>query len=111
MPQKIIDLDPTKPIETTVDELQFPPRSLIILLGNYDPALDDQVLSIMSRVIVPGAVDPGALVLDDASTSGCAALLGRAALDEDQMPPVLGVIPRDRAETDVDANQDRKSVV
>jgi hypothetical protein len=106
MPQKIIDLDPTKPIETTVGELQFPPRSLIILLGDYDPALDDQVLSIMSRVILPGALDPDALVLDDAGSSGCAALLGRAALDQDQMPPVLGVIPHDRAETDVDANHD-----
>lgn len=104
MPQKVIDLDPSKPIESLVAELQFPQRSLIILLGEYDPALDSQVLSIISRVILSAALDPGALILDDARRSGCASLVGRAALDQDRMPSILGIVSHDRAVDELDAN-------
>jgi hypothetical protein len=104
MTQKLIDLDPTKSIESLVGELQLPQRSLIMLLGEYDPALDSKVLSIVGRVIVAAALDPGALVLDDARPCGCAALLGGAAQDQDQMPTILGIIPHDRAVSEVDAN-------
>ena len=106
MPQKIIDVDPSKPIASTVAELQLPPRPLIVLLGDFADGLNDQVRSICSRVIAPAALDPGALILDDARCSGCSPLIAQAALEQDTMPPLLGIIPSDRVATDIDANHE-----
>ena len=106
MSHTIIDVDAAKSIEATVKELNLPRLPLIILLGDFDPNLSDQVLSICSRVIAPSALDPGALVLDDARSSGCAALMGQAALDQDKMPQLLGIIPKDRADSDIDPNHE-----
>jgi hypothetical protein len=104
MPQNIVDVDPSKPIATTVKELGLSPRPLLILLGDFDANLDSQIRAICSRVIAPLALSPGALILDDAKSAGCAALMGQAGLEQDQMPPLLGIVPNDRAVTDIDPN-------
>jgi hypothetical protein len=104
MPQKIIDIDPSKPIASTVAELQLPPRPVILLLSDFDNQLDGQIRSICGRVIVPAALDPGALIVDNARCSGCAALIAQAALDQDKMAPLLGIVPNNRLSSDIDAD-------
>lgn len=106
MPQKIIDVDAARPIQATVAELQLPPRPLIVLLSDFESKLNDQVQSICSRVIVPAALDPGALILDNAHCSGCARLVAQAALEQDKATPLLGVVPSDRAATEIDGDHD-----
>lgn len=106
MPQRIIDIDASKPIPSTVAELQLPSRPLIVLLSDFDQNLNEQVRSICSRVIAPAALDPGALILDNASCSGCAALVAQAALEQDKMTALLGIVPADRAMSDIDTNHD-----
>ncbi len=104
MPPNIVDVDPSKPVATTVKELGLPARPLLILLGDFDAALNSQIRAICSRVIAPLALSPGALILDDASCAGCAALIGQAALDQDQTPPLLGIVTSGRAVNQMDPN-------
>jgi hypothetical protein len=106
MPQKIIDVDPSKPIASTVAELQLPSRPVILLLSDFDTKLNDQIRSICGRVIVPAALDPGALIVDNARCSGCAALIAQAALNQDKMAPLLGIVPNDRPPSDIDADHE-----
>jgi len=104
MAQKIIDVDASRPIESTVAELQLPALPLIVLLSDFDKKLNDQVRSICSRVIAPAALDPGALILDNAHCTGCAGLMARAALEQDKMPTLLGVVPCDMGGADIDGD-------
>jgi hypothetical protein len=104
MPQNIVDVDPSKSVATTVKGLGLPPLPLLILLGDFDANLNSQVRAICSRVIAPLALNPGALILDDARCAGCAALIAQAALDQDQTPLLFGIVPHDRAATAIDPN-------
>src|SRR5438067_724003 len=97
MSQKTIDIDPEQPIEQSLKQLQLEPSSLIVLLGAFDPSLNNQVRSICSRAIAPAALKSRALILDDGKTSGCAAAIGQAALDQDEPLQLLAVIPNGRA--------------
>jgi hypothetical protein len=106
MAQKIVDIDPSKPIESTAEEFRPLTRSLIILLGTFDPGLNDQISSVFSRVVAPVAVDSGALILDDARSSGCAPLMAQAALDQDKVPTLIGIVANDRAADDIDPNHE-----
>lgn len=106
MPQKIVDLDPSKPIETTAEELRPSARSLVILLGDFEPALNNQIRSIFSRVVAPVAVESDAFILDDARNSGCAPLIAQAALDQDRVPTLIGIIAYDRAANDIESNHE-----
>lgn len=106
MAQKIIDIDAAKPIESTVAELGLPRRPLIVLLGDFDSKLNSQVGSICRRVIAPAALEPGALILDNARCAGCAALIATAALEQDKPVALLGIIPSDRAPTDIDGDHE-----
>ncbi len=101
---QIADLTSPEAIQSAIDKLQLTPRPLIILLGNFDEHLNPQVRSICSRIIAPIAIDPGALILDDGSGSGCAALMGEAAAEQDQMPSLLGLISNEAAESALDSN-------
>jgi hypothetical protein len=103
MPQNIEDIDPAKPI----DPIAPAPRSLIVLLGAFDPALNDQVRSIFNRVVAPVAVDSGALIVDDAGISGCAPLMAVAAVEQDAVPSVIGIIPNDRDPNAINPNHSR----
>jgi hypothetical protein len=105
MAQQIVDIDPTKPLGDSVQALKLTPRALILLLGEFDPALSGQVRSICSRALAPIALDPGALIVDDGS-SGCAGLLGQAAADQDQMAQLLAVVPHDRPPDSIDINHE-----
>ncbi len=104
MSQQIIDLDATKPLSDSIQALKLTPRPLILLLGEFDSALNDQVRSICSRVIASIALNPGALIADDGRASCCASLVGQAAADQDRMAPLLAVAPHDRQPTDIDPN-------
>jgi hypothetical protein len=104
MAQKIIDVDASKPIESTVAELQLPARPLIVLLSDFDSKLNEQVRSICRRVIAPAALDPGALILDNAHCSGCAGLIARAVMEQDKMAMLLGVVPNDMAAANIDGD-------
>ena len=106
MAQKIIDLDPSKTIEEVAGEFRPPSRSLVILLGDFDPGLNEKVRSIFSRVVVPVAADSGALVLDDARKTGCAPLAAQALLDHDTPPSLIGIVPNDRAANDTEPNHE-----
>lgn len=106
MPQNIIDVDASKPIAATVTELKLPSQPLILLLGDFDDKLGDQVRSICSRVIAPAALAPGALILDNARCSGCAASMAQAALEQDKMTLLLGVVPNDRSANDIDPHHE-----
>ena len=106
MPRKIVDIDPSRPIETATEELRPATRSLIVLLGAFDPALNDRTRSIFSRVVVPVAAQSGALILDDARSSGCAPLMAQATLDQDTVPAVIGIIANDRAANDIDPDHE-----
>ncbi|HWF07901.1 MAG TPA: DUF4231 domain-containing protein [Bryobacteraceae bacterium] len=103
MPQKIEDIDPAKPI----DPIAPAPRSLIVIVGAYDAGLNDPVRSILNRVVVPVAVDSGALIVDDAGVSGCAPLIAIAAAEQDAVPPVIGIIPNERDPNAIDRNHSR----
>lgn len=104
MPQNITDIDLSQPLEISLSKLRLPQSPLMILLGEFPASLNDQIRSICRRVLAPIANDPGALILDNAACSGCAAAFGSAALDQDKMPLFLGVVPNDRALSEIDPN-------
>ena len=106
MPQKIVDVDPSKPIATAAEEFRVAARSLIILLGAFDQSLNERTRSVFSRVVVPVAVEANALILDDAGTTGCAPLMAQATLDQDTVPTLIGVIRNDRTGNDIDPNHE-----
>lgn len=102
MSQQIIDVDPSRSIESTVAGLQLPPRPLILLLSDFDSSLNEQVRSICNRVIAPAAIEPGAVILDNARCSGCAGLVAQAALEQDKMATLVGVVPGDTPPGEID---------
>jgi SMODS and SLOG-associating 2TM effector domain 1/SLOG in TRPM, prokaryote/Protein of unknown function (DUF4231) len=106
MTQKIVDIDPSKPVVTAAEEFRPATRSLIILLGAFDPGLNDRTRSVFSRVVAPVAVESGALILDDARSSGCAPLMAQATLDQDTVPTLIGIIANDRTANDIDPNHE-----
>jgi hypothetical protein len=107
MPATIVDIDPQRKLEEQVAQLQLPKLPPIILLGDFDASLNGKVGAICSRVLAAIALEPGALLVDDARCSSCAALMGKAATDEDVTPPIIGIIPHDRAQAEIDPNHDR----
>jgi hypothetical protein len=100
------EFDPSKPVVTAAEEFRPATRSLIILLGAFDPGLNDRTRSVFSRVVVPVAVESGALILDDARSSGCAPLMAQATLDQDTVPTLIGIIANDRTANDIDPNHE-----
>src|ERR1700733_8761810 len=101
MGQRIVDLDPSKTIEAAASEFRPPSRALVILLGDFDSGLSDKIRSIFSRVLVPVAADSGALIIDDARNSGCAPLVAQAALDQERVPTLIGIVANGRAANDI----------
>lgn len=104
MPQKIIDIDASQPLDAAIQQLQLPPLPLIILLGCFSPDSNEQIGAICRRVLAPLTLNPGALIVDDGKCSGCAAVFGRAAVGQDQMPHLLGIVPHSRISSDIDPN-------
>lgn len=106
MPATIIDIDATKKLEDQVATLKLAKSPPIVLLGDADPGLSAKVRAICSRVLAPVALDPGALIVDNAKCGSCAALMGLAAADEDHTPQLVGIVPHDRAGAGIDPNHD-----
>ena len=104
MAQTILDIDVSKSIETNLAELKIELRPVILLLGDFDSSLTVQVHSICDRVIAPLAADPGALLVDNGRRSGCAAVAGQVAAEQDKAPPHLGIVPFGTQSSDIDTN-------
>ena len=104
MPATIVDIDPQKKLDEQIARLQLPKLPPIVLLGDFDATLNSRVRAICSRVLAAVALDPGALIVDNARCSSCAGLMGQAAADEDVTPPIIGIVPYGRAVADIDSN-------
>ena len=107
MPSPIVDIDPQKKLDEQIAQLQLPKLPPIVLLGDFDATLNSRVRAICSRVLAAIAVDPGALIIDNARCSSCAGLMGQAAAEEDVMPTVIGIVPHGRAPEDIDPNHSK----
>jgi hypothetical protein len=103
MPANIEDIDPTKPVSPVAP----PAQSLVVLLGAFDVGLNDKVRSIFNRVVVPVAVAANALIVDDAGISGCAPLIALAAVEQDTVPPVVGIVEHEREGGGIEPNHAR----
>jgi len=88
---KLIDPSVTDTIGSIVAQIKSEPRPSIIILGNYDVSLESTVKSLCSRAIIPSAVGSGAAIIDDGANSGCSALMGQAARDEEPRPTLFGI--------------------
>lgn len=95
MPPSLIDIDPSQPLAEAMKKLQFSPSPLILLFGDFSANCNDQIASIFQRTVVPVALEVGAIIVDDAKCSGCAAAIARAALDRDEAPRLLGIVRAD----------------
>ena len=95
---RLIDLSATDTIDSIVAQIKSEPKSLIILLGDNDVSLDPAVKSLCSRAIVPAAVSSGAAIIDNGANSGCSALIGQAAREEEQGPTLIGIAPHNAVE-------------
>ena len=104
MAQTILDIDVSKSIETNLAELKLELRPIILLLGDFDSSLTVHVHSVCDRVIVPLAVDLGALLVDNGRRSGCAAVAGQVVVEQDKAPPPLGIVPFGTQSNDIDTN-------
>ena len=79
-------LSATDTVDSIVAQIKNQPKPLIILLGDYDVALEPTVRSLFSRAIVPAAVGSGVVIIDNGANCGCSAAVGYATRDEDHGP-------------------------
>jgi hypothetical protein len=93
MSQQIVDVDSSKSIAVTAQQLNLKPNALIVLLGSVDASTGAALRSLCARAIGPTAYHLGALIIDDARVSGFAALMAEGALELDHAPSMLGVVP------------------
>lgn len=107
MPATIVEIDPQRKLDEQIAQLQLPKLPPIVLLGDFDATLNSRVRAICSRVLAAVALDPGALIIDNARCSSCAGLMGQVAADEDVTPPIVGIVPNGRASGDIDPNHDK----
>ncbi len=68
------------------------PEVIILLLGSFDAALAPQVRSVFARALIPVALLTKAMIVDNGSSEGIAALMGQAAQQVDQAPMLLGIL-------------------
>ena len=87
---------------TAASKVNLKSNSIIILLGNFDAALQPKVRSILSRAVAPLALDSGALIVDNGATSGSAAAMGLAARDQETPPALLAIVANNAKDFDPD---------
>src|SRR5438128_2554092 len=92
---RVIEIQASDTLEQAADKIDPKPRALILVLGDFEPALHPQVRSICSRSMVPLAVNPGALLIVNGTGSGCAAAVAEAARDADEPPSTLAIVAND----------------
>jgi hypothetical protein len=73
---------------------------IFLIFGSLESALSLQVRSTFARALVPVALYANALLIDNGSNDGLAALLGQAAQQVDKSPTLLGILPSGVAEPD-----------
>lgn len=95
-----IELQASDTPETAAGKLQLQPKSIVLLLGNFDASFQPKVRSILSRAVAPLAVDSGALIVDNGATSGSAAAMGLASRDQDTAPALLAIMAHDASPCD-----------
>jgi hypothetical protein len=103
--QKIVDIDPSKPLREQVAGLGLPRLPLLIVLGDFDAGLNPQICSICSRVLAPLALTPGAIIVDMGNGT-CAGLMGQACADQDRMATLVAVVPHGTRDEDVEPNHE-----
>lgn len=86
-----IDLTESSAPRATVAALGLQPGALLLLLGDFDPSLNQQVRSLCARAIGPAAFCAKALIIDDGDPSGLASLMGSAVQELEQPPTLLGI--------------------
>jgi len=91
--KRLIAVSASDTIDSIIAQIKSEPRPVIILLGDYDVSLDPTVKSLCSRAIVPAAMGSGAVIIDNGANSGCSALIGQTARDEEQGPTLIGIAP------------------
>src|SRR5579863_10152783 len=101
--QQIIELA-SDTYKQVIEALHLSDKPLIILLGDVGEELKPQMRAICRRVIAPLAVNPGALIVDDAMCAGCAAAIGQASQELDNPPTVVGIVSHDKAIETIDPN-------
>src|SRR5438477_180795 len=106
MAQTFFDIDSSKSLQANLVQLNFPVWPVILLLGEFEASLRDQVASICERVIAPLSANGGALLVDDGAPSGCAAVVGQVARDQDQTPPHVGIVPSGKDGINIDTNHE-----
>ena len=92
---QVIEVQASDTIESAAAKLDLQPKSLLVLMGDFDAALRPQIRSICSRGIAPLAVRQGALIIDNGSVAGCAAVIGEAARELDEAPVMLEIMAHD----------------
>ncbi len=97
MPPTILEIDALKPLDSP----------LIVITGDFTGQCSDQVASIFQRAVVPAAVEVGALIVDDARRSGCAAALATAASDQQKPARLVGIVENGRVEADIEPNHEQ----
>ncbi|HLK67036.1 MAG TPA: DUF4231 domain-containing protein [Bryobacteraceae bacterium] len=100
MNQSVIELQSTDTPETAAAKIKPEPKSVVVMLGSTDPSLQSQVRSLLSRAVAPLSLDSGALIIDDGSKSGAAAIMGLAAQDQDTPPNLLSIVRHETTEWD-----------
>jgi hypothetical protein len=98
--QRLIALSASDTIDSIIAQIKSEPKPLMMLLGDYDVSLDPTVKSLCSRAIVPAAMVSGAVIIDNGANSGCSALIGQTARDEEQGPALIGIAPHSGEETE-----------
>ncbi|HEX4750322.1 MAG TPA: DUF4231 domain-containing protein [Bryobacteraceae bacterium] len=101
--QQIIELAPDT-YKQVIEALHLSAKPLIILLGDVSEELKPQMRAICRRVIAPLAVNPGALIIDNATCAGCAAVVGQASQELDTSPTVVGIVSHDTRPETIDPN-------
>ncbi len=86
-----ISLEASDTPETAAARIQPAPPSIILLLGDFDAALQPKVRSILSRAVAPVAFDSGSLIIDN-GVSASSLAMGLAASDQDTPPRMLAIV-------------------
>lgn len=90
---RLIELSPSDTPDQAAAKSAQQPEVIVLLFGSFDPALAPQLQSLFARALIPVALLTEAVIVDDGSSEGIAALMGQAAQQVDKPPALLGIHP------------------
>jgi SMODS and SLOG-associating 2TM effector domain 1/SLOG in TRPM, prokaryote/Protein of unknown function (DUF4231) len=91
-PSELIEVQASDTLATAAAKVTLGSDVIILLFGSVDAAVASQVRSVCARALAPVAVIANALIVDNGSSEGLAALMGQAARQVDQAPGMLGIL-------------------